>query len=86
MWLNWVPVVSRAVAAAAYDQDERQLYLRFHSGKIYRYFEFPPDQYDEFLGAESRGRHFGALIRGRYRDEEVNEAQLYRRPTYFSGK
>jgi hypothetical protein len=47
--------------------------LTFHSGKTYRYFEFPAHQYDEFLAAESRGKYFRTNIRGKFRDEEVRE-------------
>jgi hypothetical protein len=35
----------------AYRRGERRLYVRFQSGKIYRYFDFPPDQYDELRAA-----------------------------------
>jgi hypothetical protein len=56
-----------------YDEGTRQLYLTFHSGKTYRYFEFPAHQYDEFLAAESRGKYFRTNIRGKFRDEEVRE-------------
>jgi hypothetical protein len=72
--MNWVPVVSSVLAAAAYDEDKRQLYLRFHSGRVYRYFAFPRYQYDELLAAESHGKYFGAHIRGKFGDEEVGEA------------
>lgn len=69
--MEWVSVDSSVFTSAAYNPDRRQLYLRFHSGKVYRYFEFPPDQYDEFMAADSKGRYFGTRIRGQFRDEEV---------------
>jgi hypothetical protein len=72
--VNWVSVISTVFASATYNEDKRQLYLKFHSGKVYRYFEFPPHQYDEFFAAESQGRYFCAHIRGKFRDEEVREA------------
>ena len=72
--MNWISVISTVFASAAYSEDKRQLYLKFHSGWVYRYFEFPPHQYDEFLAAESQGRYFGAHIRGKFRDEKVREA------------
>jgi hypothetical protein len=78
--LNWMSVVSTVFTAATYNEGERQLYLKFHSGKVYRYFDFPAHQYDEFLAAESLGRYFGARIRGQFRDEEVPQHEL----TYFS--
>jgi hypothetical protein len=42
--MNWMSVDSRALAAVAYRGGKRQLYVRFHSGKVYRYFDFPPYQ------------------------------------------
>lgn len=72
--MNWVSVISTVFASATYNEDKRQLFLKFHSGKVYRYFEFPAHQYDEFLAAESKGRYFGAHIRCKFRDEKVCEA------------
>ncbi len=73
--LNWVSVVSTVFTSAAYDEGTRQLYLKFQSGKVYRYFEFPAHQYDEFLAAESQGKYFRKHILGQFRDEEVRETQ-----------
>src|SRR6478672_199600 len=72
--MNWVSVDSSVFASVAYRGDERQLFLRFHSGKVYRYFGFPPDQYDELLAAESKGGYFAESIRGKFLYEEVREA------------
>jgi KTSC domain-containing protein len=52
------PLESKMFASVAYAAERRILYLRFRSGEVYRYFEFPEQQYREFLNAESRGRHF----------------------------
>ena len=84
--MNWVSIDSTVFTSAAYDEEKRQLFLRFHSGKVYRYLGFPPDQYDEFEAAESKGQYFGAHIRGKFRDEEVREALSHRELAYFSGK
>ena len=70
--LNWVTVESSVFTSAAYRSDKRQLYLRFHDGDIYRYFEFSPQQYGEFLGADSKGQYFGRKIRNRFRYEQVH--------------
>ena len=78
--MEWVSVVSSVFSSAAYSPDRRQLYLRFHSGKVYRYLEFPPDQYDEFLATGSKGRYFARHIRGQFREEEVRDW------TYSSGR
>ena len=71
---NWVPVISSVFTSVAFDEDKRQLYLRFGSGKVYRYFGFPADQYDELLAAESKGGYFAESIRGRFLYEEVHQA------------
>ena len=84
--MNWVSVDSSVFASVAYRGDERQLFLRFHSGKVYRYFGFPPDQYDELLAAESKGGYFAESIRGKFLYEEVREPMAARVEPYFSWK
>lgn len=64
--LDWQPIESKLLATAAYAAPRRQLYLRFHSGDVYRYFSFPAEQYQEFLAAESQGRYFLSHIRNRF--------------------
>jgi hypothetical protein len=61
--MEWVPLDSSALSSAAYIESEHTLYLRFHSGELYRYFNFPPEQYREFLAADSHGRYFAYHIR-----------------------
>ena len=73
-FVNWVSVDSSVFTSAAYHCDKRQLFLRFHSGKIYRYSEFPPGGYDELLAAESKGEYFAGNIRGKFFYEEVRHA------------
>ena len=64
--LDWQPVDSKLLAAVAYVAPRRILYLRFHSGEVYRYYTFPADQYQEFLDAESKGRYLLGHIRNRF--------------------
>lgn len=64
--LDWQPIESKLLAAAAYSVPRRILCLRFQSGEIYRYFTFPAEQYQEFLDADSRGRYFLSHIRNRF--------------------
>jgi hypothetical protein len=64
--LDWEPLESKLLAAAAYVAPRRILYLRFHSGRVYRYFTFPADQYQEFLEAESKGRCFLSYLRNHF--------------------
>ena len=70
--MKWVPVQSTVFSSAAYRQGERQLYLRFHNGSIYRYLDCPPPLYEGFLAAESKGTYFGRNIRNVLRYEQVH--------------
>jgi hypothetical protein len=54
--MNWQPLESKLLAASAYDAGKQTLWLRFRSGDVYRYFDFPEQQYREFLETESHGR------------------------------
>ena len=69
--MDWQPFESKLLAASAYDGEKRILYLRFRSGEVYRYFEFPGQKYRELLDAESRGRYFLNNIRNRFRYERL---------------
>jgi hypothetical protein len=69
--MEWVPFESSVLAAAAYIDRERLLYLEFRSAAIYRYFDFPAEKYDELLAADSKGQYFGSHIRDRYLYEQV---------------
>jgi hypothetical protein len=69
--LDWQLLESKLLAAAAYVASRRSLYLRFHSGEVYRYFTFPAEQYQEFLNADSRGRYFLNQIRNRFPYERL---------------
>jgi hypothetical protein len=61
--LDWQPLESKLLAAAAYVAPRRILYLRFRSGDVYRYFTFAIEQFHEFLDADSQGRYFLSHIR-----------------------
>jgi hypothetical protein len=69
--MDWQPLESKMFLSTAYDVESRTLYLRFRSGDVYRYFEFSAGQYQDFLNAESRGRHFLSHIRDRFRYERL---------------
>ena len=74
MVIDWVSVDSSVFEAVAYRGEERRLFLKFHGGRVWQYFDFPVYQYEEFLASESLGRYFGKHIRGKFWEEEVQEA------------
>lgn len=69
--VKWVPLESSVLASAAYSPGERQLYLEFRSGAVYRYVDVPLQQYVEFLAADSKGRYFNLSIRDRFQCQQV---------------
>jgi KTSC domain len=69
--MDWQPLESKLLASSAYDAGQHILYLRFRSGEVYRYFEFPEEQYQEFLAAESHGRYFLSNIRNQFHYERM---------------
>jgi hypothetical protein len=73
--VEWQPLESKLLASSAYDAEKCILYLRFVSGDVYRYFEFPEEQYREFLDAESHGRYFLNHIRNDFRYERLAKLQ-----------
>jgi hypothetical protein len=73
--MDWQPFESTLLISAAYDSGEHTLYLRFRSGEVYRYFEFPDAQYHDFLDAQSRGRYFLSHIRNQFRYERLAKPQ-----------
>jgi len=64
--LEWQALESKLLAAAAYSASRRMLYLRFHSGEVYRYFTFPAERFQQFLDADSQGHYFLGQIRNRF--------------------
>ena len=62
-----IPVDSSDLSAVGYDADAQVLYISFHSGGLYRYFDVPEAVYQGLLSASSKGRFFHAHIRNVYR-------------------
>jgi hypothetical protein len=65
--VDWLPLDSSVFTSAAYLPAQCTLYLRFRSGELYCYFDFPPQQYRDFLAADSKGRYFSSNIRDHFR-------------------
>ena len=74
--MDWLTLDSKMLASVAYVSEKQILYLRFRTGDVYRYFEFPGEQYREFLNAESRGKYFLANIRTRFHYERMAKLRI----------
>jgi KTSC domain len=62
---------STVIADFDYDAERAQLTVSFVTGRVYRYFEVPPDCAAEFQAAFSKGAFFNRHIRDQYPCREV---------------
>ena len=69
--VDWLPLDSSVFTSAAYRAAKRTLYLCFRCGELYCYFDFPPQQYRDFLAADSKGQYFSSNIRDRFRYQHL---------------
>jgi hypothetical protein len=74
--MNWLPLESKMLLSVAYDAKKHTLYLRFRSGDVYRYSDFSDDDYQHFLCAESKGRHFLSNIRNCFPYERMAKLRV----------
>ena len=61
---------SRVIRRFEYRPVERELEILFTTGRRYIFHEVPPEAAEAFRSAFSKGRHFNAHIRRRYRFTE----------------
>jgi hypothetical protein len=69
--MNLISVQSRSLQAVGYDELRRALFIRFITGKLYRYSGVPRTAFDALLAAPSKGTFFNEEIRGRYSYEKL---------------
>ncbi len=59
-------VSSSNISALGYNAEKQIAALRFKSGDIFHYAEFPGELMAEWLGAESIGRFYALNVRGKF--------------------
>lgn len=57
------PVVSSNIVSVGYDPETQDMEVEFKGGSTYTYHGVAQRAYDDFVGAESVGKHFHANIR-----------------------
>jgi len=65
-YLDWYDVYSSNVARIAYDGDNMALFVEFNNGYIYEYDEVPPDVWDQFIAAPSKGKFVHTNLKNIY--------------------
>jgi hypothetical protein len=74
--VDWVSLESTVLRAVRYFETKELLYLEFSSGAVHRYFDFPAQQYRNFLASDSYGKYFNRYIRNRFREQRVRPPDL----------
>jgi hypothetical protein len=62
----WVHVDSSCIDAIAFDSSSSTLKIRFNSGDIYQYSDFPHYLYLGFCDADSKGHFFNQVVKDRF--------------------
>lgn len=67
---------SSVIAAMQYDVDRRMLMIVYRGNRgRYRYFDVPPEEWEAFRAAKSKGTYLNGIFKERgYRYERVREA------------
>jgi KTSC domain-containing protein len=61
--MNREKVKSKLVASIGYSPAEKICEVELVGGKVYRYSPMEPEEYREFIGADSVGKHFLAKVK-----------------------
>ena len=65
--MDWIGTPeSSSIAAFAYVAEHMTLFVRFKTGRTYRYAGVPSSVFSAFSRADSKGTFFNAQIQGRF--------------------
>ena len=57
------PIASSSIASVGYDEATKTLELEFHNGRIYQFFNIPPQMAAALKAAPSHGAYFNKYLR-----------------------
>ncbi len=66
-----IQVDSSNLAAIGYEVNTSTLTIQFKSGAIYEYYDVPQFEFDNLMGAESKGTYANQNIYKRYRQNKI---------------
>lgn len=70
------PCDSSQISGYGYHAESKTLAVKFsHGGAVYHYFDFPQEQFNAMLEAESKGSFFGKVIRNKYAFERQPDVE-----------
>lgn len=64
-----IPVSSSNISSIGYEGTT--LYVRFHSGGLYAYYNVPPSVYNGLMSASSHGKYLAAYIKNCYHYQKI---------------
>lgn len=65
--MDWIITPdSSSIGAFAYESEGQLLFIRFNSGRTYRYSGVPYSVFSALSLADSKGTYFNAYVQGRY--------------------
>ncbi|HEV7572429.1 MAG TPA: KTSC domain-containing protein [Thermoanaerobaculia bacterium] len=62
---------SSAIATVGYDAEQQILRLTYRGGETYDYLDVPPEEFDGFMSAASRGIYANKIIKPNYEYRKV---------------
>ncbi len=66
------PVESTAIKSIGYNEDKKLLEVEIlETGRIYKYFDVPLEEYLDFLDANSLGEYYNRVIKEKYEYREL---------------
>ena len=68
-----IPVKSSNISSVWYDPATKVLGIVFHGSGLYHHADVPQDVFDAFMAAESKGKHYHAAIRGKFKHSKVDQ-------------
>lgn len=69
--MHRLAVESTTLAALSYVTDGAFLELVFCDGAVYRFFDVPPECFDQLVASDSKGAYFNQNIRNRFRFQRL---------------
>jgi hypothetical protein len=70
---DWVELESGLIKLVAFDNDNRQLYIRFKNGVLWRYDNVPYETYKSLVYAGSSGAYFRSKVVNQFVGVKVDD-------------
>ena len=62
---------SSNVTGVGYNPDTKVLRVRFRGGSLYDHHDFSPEDHESFMASDSKGSHYHAKIKGKFKTAKV---------------